>query len=51
MTRFIGLLLTFFGLVLNHATTTNVIKSSEDENSEFFPNLLYPHKVFRPSLK
>ncbi|KAL7016960.1 hypothetical protein ACKWTF_010208 [Chironomus riparius] len=36
MIRFIGLLLTFFGLVLNHATTTNVIKSSEDENTPLF---------------
>jgi hypothetical protein len=34
MNRTIGLLLILLGLVLNHATTTNVRKSSEDENSE-----------------
>lgn len=36
MIRTIGLLLILLGLVLNHATTTNVKKSSEDENSECF---------------
>lgn len=36
MIRTIGLLLILLGLVLNHATTTNVRKNSEDENSECF---------------
>ncbi|KAG5672457.1 hypothetical protein PVAND_002584 [Polypedilum vanderplanki] len=36
MIRIIGLFLIFLGLVLNHATTTNLIKSSEDENTPLF---------------